>query len=201
MRKLLDVAEKGEREGKSGQSHGREKALLKDRHVPVIREVLHVLGITRIAETGELAVASAFPVVLQTRARCECALPARDSSKLTHLRGRLTVELEDGGAFASDGTLKKVNVVDGAGGGGRLIRLTVKELRDCQQRIDAAQRIRKQSSLDTLEAGADESVAASDCFCRADDEVDRNVGDLGNALDIVVLHGVAKRIDPDRVLV
>lgn len=59
----------------------------------------------------------------------------------------------------------------------------------------------KKNSLNTLEASADESVAASDRFGRADDEVDRNVGDLGNALDIVVLHGVAKRVDPDCVLV
>ena len=82
MRKLLDVAEKGEREGKSGQSHGREKALLKDRHVPVIREVLHVLRVARVAETGELAIASAFPIVLQTRKRFEHTFPVRDVSQL-----------------------------------------------------------------------------------------------------------------------
>lgn len=139
-----------------------------------------MLRVARVAESRELAIAPAFSVVL---------------------RGRLTVELEDGCAFAANCAFEEVNVVDSARRGGSLIRLTTRSKIVSGDSSTAGRQGGRKNILDTLEARADEPVAASDGFGGSVDEVDRNVGDFRDALDVVILHGVAKRIDPNCVLV
>lgn len=142
------------------------------------------------AETRKLTIATCFTIVL---------------------RRRLAIELEDGGTLSTDATFDKVNIVNSAGRGGSLVGLAVKRMvvslrSGCRE--EKGERMKgkkeekkgKEDALNALQASADESLTPTESFSRSLDEVDGNTGDLGDAIDGVVLEGVAKLFDADGVL-
>ena len=103
-----------------------------------------MLGVLPVPHSGQVAVGARFARVL---------------------RRRLAIHLEDGAARLADHSAQKVDVVDLAGGGGRLVRL-----------------------VDALQAGGDERFCFTDHAGGGADVVGRDTADLRSPLRGIVLN-------------